>query len=526
MKTILYINGKLGIWMRFEGDTCIRIHVESVCVGQADYQPCAWLASKRELVHLVIDSEQTEIDAYPLLPSGSLVGQVSQRKALRNSLINRYPQAIITTPVKSSELDALLVQKLNLSEQSWHWLSYVELSAVTFCSVASSAETVANLSIDISADLLSDIYVNKAQSFLVVSNVLGYCKHTYCQSGDALFTRTLEHSQGVSIIDGLEETLSHLQTAEVIQTAVRVCLIGCADQELSRIAELEWVDGVVQWEDTTAFESLEKMVPDDNPIQYRPVIDIARHALKQTANRQHMSKRYVSMKLTKYIQFAKHRRSLLRLAAISFLAIGSIGYSVSKHWHEQHRHSDYTKSKAVLASTIDQAKQALIDESSHGIALSNALFDTKALKSSAGPDAALLLTIIATVFTEHRLLELQELSWVVIDQAAARAADLKAGAALRVAASRHVSTEQPSPSKLAVDVVGNIQSSASLRVQQRALDAVVAMLDSYQTISNLVVLEAPLTKVATDDRVGADALDLTTSFRIQFQIDRSTSDEA
>jgi len=76
-----------------------------------------------------------------------------------------------------------------------------------------------------------------------------------------------------------------------------------------------------------------------------------------------------------------------------------------------------------------------------------------------------------------------------------------------------------------VNVVGSSNSQATLREQQAALNAVVAMLGSYSSVGNLVVLEAPLARAANDDLIGADALDLTTNFRFQFHIGRVSPNE-
>jgi len=403
MKTVLYVNGKLGVWIGFECGECVELHAECLYVGQTAYQPCAWLGSKNQLVHLVIDNEQAEIEAYPLQASGTLVRQLSHRNAFRKTLVERFPDAIIRTPAKSTGLNTMLVQKVSLSEPTRQWLAYVEKSGITFCSVTTSAETVA------------DLFANSDRPYLVLSNVLGYCKHTFCRSGHALFTRTLEHTLNFSITGGLEETLSHLRATETIDSAVRVFLVGLSDHQLSAAAELEWVDELVLSDETTPFEVAAKYNLDDNALQFNAVIQIARHVLNQMALRQHGSKRYVSLPLTKYRQKVTRRRSLQQLAAIAVLTICSAAFSGSKQWQMLQRQSEYQHTKAALSRAIDNARETLRDESPIGIVLSDALFDAQALKSDAAPSPEIFFPIIASVFTEHRELVLQELSWITID---------------------------------------------------------------------------------------------------------------
>jgi len=522
MKTVLYINGNLAIWFGFERNRCAHVYAESLAVGQGHYQPCAWLASSSQLVHLVIDSEQTEVDAYPLQPVGSTIGQLSRRKALQKTLVNRFPNAIIRSPAKSTRLDALLVHKVNLTEQCRSWLAYVEKSSITFCSVTTSAETIASL------------FAQSDRPYLVISNALGYCNHTFCRSGEALFTRTIENIKNVSMVAGVNETLTHLRTTELVQSAVRVYLIGCSDQQRQGVNELEWVDELVRVDKTAPFESAENPAPVDTSrqVESRPfdvLAHIARHALKQTPRTWHSlrrySSRYVSLTLEKHAKQVRHRRNLQQLAAVAALAVCSIGYSGSKQWHDHQKQSEHVRSMSAISKTIDETRQALIDETPLGLALSTALIDSQALNANMGPDSETLLTTIAGVFTKHRELILQELSWVTIDDADTYEAEFNRGVALQISHRHRVDTENPNLSKLAVNVVGKINATATLRKQQSALDAVVAMLEQHDSIANLIVLEAPLTKVANNDRIGADALDLATGFRIQFQFDRRSPHE-
>jgi len=177
----------------------------------------------------------------------------------------------------------------------------------------------------------------------------------------------------------------------------------------------------------------------------------------------------------------------------------------------------------------------LLDENPVGIELSDALIDTAALKMGAGTSAPALMAIIAAVFTERRELLLQELSWFTVDYVGnketenngkettfnhAKAESGSVNLENVPARNRH-SIRQASASSLVVTVVGSSNSKATLREQRSSLIALVDLLKQHNSISNLVVLEAPLAKPANHERIEADALDIATSFRIRFLVDRS-----
>jgi len=527
MKTVLFVNDTQALWVGFERDACVNLHVESMCVDanrdeQVTYRPCAWLESTPEPVHLVIESDQTEISAYPLQPSGTLLRQFSHKKALRKTLIDRFPGAIIHSPMKSTGINAMLVQQPGLSDVCRQWLEYVEQSSLTVCSVTTSAEAVATL------------FAQSDQSYLVISSTPGYCKHTFCRSGHALFTRTLAQTDELPIIRAIEETLSHLHTVELIDAPVQTFVLGVSQRQLGGVDELEWVAGLEQYDEQIPADIASKTQSGDD-VRYSAVVQIARQALKQSVQRSCHAERYVSFRLNKHSQLVKHQQKRIRFAAASVLAICSIGYFGYGQWDTVQQQNDFRQAKLALLSDIDSARQALLDENPVGIQLSDALIDTAALKMGAGTSAPALMAIIAAVFTERRELLLQELSWFTVDYVGnketenngkettfnhAKAESGSVNLENVPARNRH-SIRQASASSLVVTVVGSSNSKATLREQRSSLIALVDLLKQHNSISNLVVLEAPLAKPANHERIEADALDIATSFRIRFLVDRS-----
>jgi len=512
MKTVLYINGRFAVWMCFERGACVNLHVEALVIGEAAYQPCKWLHSKRRLVHLVIDSEHTEIDAYPLQRIGSLMRQFSDAKALRKSLVERFPNAIIRSPAKRAGLEAVMVQKPGLTELHRKWIAYVETSVVTFCSVATSAEIEANL------------FENSNQPYLVISNVLGSCKYTLCRSGYALFTRTLEYTDKLSVVDGLKETLSHLSTTELINSAVRVYLVGISVQQSKNMGRLELVDKIVRCNLAVANGFAKHIGSDDVIRQYAAVALIAKNSLKPLLLKQHSARRYVTLPLEKWSTLARRIRSYARLAAVTALAVCSVAYSGSKHWDDHQREYENRQVKDALSQTVAQTREALLARSPIGFEISKALFDTSSLKTIAGPGPTVVLPIIANVFTEHREVTLQELSWITLDDVALAETNFAFDASQQVSFRKNITLQPATPSKLLVNVVGMSNPQTDLRKQQNEIDSLVAMLEQHSLVNRLKVLEAPL-KADYDDRIGTDALDLTNRFRIQFQLARVSNIE-
>lgn len=531
MKTVLYLNGKVAVWVCFEGNRCLDVYAEPLHTNASDYQPCEWLGKQPQLVHLVIDSERAAIDAHPLQRTGSLISQHSIEKGLRKSLVNRFPEAVIQTPFKHVKINAMLVQELNLTEAVRGWLDYVEKSNVTFCSIATSAELEATL-FSVSGNntpsaFSTEFMKGDTQPYLVLSKVLGFYKHTFCRSGYAIFTRSIENTGSVSHNNVLKETIAHLHNTDLIDSAVTVCAIGFSDKQLAEVSALEGVDKLLQLvNDAYACVNVNSVI-DNDTYKYHCVIRCARQALKQSSKRQRHSLRYSSFSLPKYKQLVRHRNNVRQLSALAVLAVCSACYSGVEEWQKQQRLSGYKQAQEHLSMSSERTRRAIREESSDGLVLADVLRHTAMLKSSVSAKPVDLLSIVATVFTERRELALQELSWVCIDEDRSVAeSGLAVMAAQGISTREIMPTQNTKPSRLLVNVIGHSNVEATLRDQQGAFNDLIAGFEQYASIADLTVLEAPLAHGANNDRIGANVLNHDKSFRIQFHFDWNSADEA
>jgi len=526
MKIVLYINGKHGVWLGFEGNICVHLQAEQLHIEPSAYQPCAWIGSAPQMGHLVIDSTHAEVDAYPLQRAGTVLRQRSHVRALHKTLADRFADAIIRNPEKQAGLDAMLVQQLNLTEQARNWLTHIENSTLTFCSIATSAEILARifaLKNQVENQVNGQI---KDQPYLVISDFLGYYKHTFCRSGHALFTRTLERDEKSAIAVGLAESLTHLRTTELIDQPVRVFSVGFAAQRLEPVSALDWIDEIEPVDLRKGAITVDENISGDELQQYGPVILVALHSLDRTFIRQQNAQRYQSEILAKYVQLCRRRRKGLQLAAMVALSVGSVCYSGYQQWKRQQQHDEFERSKLVLSTAIEQTKQAVLDQSPIGFVLADGLFNAAALRSSVGASPARLLTIVATVFTQHRQLVLHELNWVSVEVNSAADPAFEVEVVDQIASRTDISKPNTSVTKLVVLVAGYCDANATLREQQEAVNALADSFIQQGSISKLVVLEAPVMQAAKDDRADADALSVAAPFRIQFHLDRSLPSES
>ena len=563
MNTVLILTDSLAVWICFERGTAINAQVEALHVGKSAYVPCSWMQGQRTSVMLILDCERAEIEAYPLQRVGSLLSDRSNGNALRKCLIEQYPDAIISKPSKASQLDMLLVQHTHFSTNHYEWLAWVESSELFFDCVLTTSEA------------LADLFASSTEPYLVVSNVLGGHRHTFCRSGYALFTRGFQSGESDSL-QSLNETLVHLQSTNLIDSAVDVYLIGFHAGFSDSVANLDLVERVFRFEKLfeqtgeqageqaggiTSKQTGEKrgrrssgkkneqatcltaeqsdaqlihrlaaqlpsasVLPDESLNQYGSVIQIGRHALSQFGSRNAKSSRHVTLFLGKYTAMRGRRSYRMQLAAVIGLCILSVAYSATMTMENQARQRSLLEKRGQLALAIDQLKQELNSHSDVAEPLSHALLSALIIDSGIGVGPGVLLSVLGTAFGEHRSLALNELTWVSVDEADSVDQNVQADASrlLSLANTRaHLPVEGENASSVLVSIAGQSVSNTSLRAQQDAVNALVTHLQQQSGIVGVTVLESPL-KQASQLHQGQSTASAPV-FRIQFQIEKSTA---
>lgn len=462
-------------------------------------------------MHLLVDSEQTEIDAHPLLHVGSSWSYRSNRMALQQRLVQRFPDAIVRTSVKKSKLEAALVEQINLPETTHSWLSYVETGAVTFCSITTVSELL--------ADRLSD----SSDGSVVVSVAPDFIRHTYCRSGFALFTRAVSKSSTEEHANQFKQTLDYLNASMLIDLSVPVLAVGLAVSDASILTEHALVEDVISVDREVMPFEIDKNISE----QYRHEFSMAWQVLESVATRTNHSARQVSCALQKYVTSGIRQSNFRYSAAIAVVVLVSGGHTVSNELQRSGQTMQLRERKSELSLAIEQYRDAAVELSAKSGPLSNALLNRIALESVTGISPTALIAMLTEAFTEHQELQLQELKWVVVDVAdSASSAEYHNGSGAAVSARAALPLVGASPSITKVMLAGKIVKGDSLREQHNAFNALTTYLEQVKTVSHLTVIQAPLTQLNGASRVETDASIRQQEFQLQFDLSRPANNEA
>lgn len=511
MKTVLYVSGDTALWVGFKRGVVVDCFSESISnpvpIARAG---CRWFKGKYIAVHLLIDNEQTEIDAHPLLHSGSGWAYRSNKRALHRRLIERFPDAIVRTATKKSKLDAAFVHHINLPESTRLWLSAVETGAITFCSITTVGE------------LLADRFGVSSDASIIVSVGADFIRHTYCCSGYALFTRAVTKSNPVEHADQFKQTLNHLSVSSLIDSAVPVFAIGLSSTDAAFFTEHELVSEVV---------NVDSQVPRTEKDQhskkrYQNEFFIAKHVFDSVKTRTNSKNRQASCVIDKHVsrRFRRRERSVFALLAVGVII--SICYAVSSELQRTAKALQLRERHAELSEKIRQYQQKALQLSPDSVPLSQALLDRTALEASTGVSPAMLITVLSEAFTDYQDLELRELKWIVVD-ANDQAHDTEFDASAMAITSRLVMpSEGAVPSVTKIRLTGKIVNGESLREQHNAVNALTAHLAQQSNLTNLTVLQAPLMQVDGARQLVNGELSDSPEFQLQFDLVRSTHNDA
>lgn len=512
MKIVLYVSGNTALWVCFKRRVVVDCLYESVSLNsQSMHTSCDWLTAKHTDVHLLVDSEQTEIDAHPLQQVGSGWSYRSSKKALQQRLEERFPDAIVRTAKKTSKLGAALVQHINLPDATRRWLSGVEIGGITFCSITTVAE------------LLADRLSAKAYATVVVSVAPDFIRHTYCSSGYALFTRAVIKSNTTEHIDQFKQTLDYLSASSLIENPVPVHAVGLSVNDASVITEHALVSELING-DTQATP----IKPGDTLRQeYANELSIAGLLLDSAVTRINGPDRQVSCAIQKHIAYGVRQTKIRVFAMLALMVAVSLGYTASTEWQRSGQTIQLLARKAELSVAIKQYQHQASKLSPNSALLSTALLDRVAIESGAGINPAILLTVLAEAFTQYRELELQELNWVVVDATdQAHEADYAANSGMAVSGRTALPLVGALPSITRATLIGKIVVGESLREQHEAFIALTDYLEQQSMLSNLTVLQAPLMTIDSASHLGNGESIRQPMFQLQFELSRSVNNEA
>lgn len=477
MKTVLFLSGNTALWVRFKRHKLIDSFEEPITPASLGaYKPQRWLAAKSSNVHLLLDTELSEIDAHPLLETSSRLRYRSNKRALQQGLIKRFPDAIVQSAAKKAKLGAVLVQHINLSDDACEWLSAVQRSGVTVCSVTTVSELLAEYCATNCA----------THSYVVVSCSPEFTRHTFCQSGYALFTRVVESTNSK---EQFGQTLRHLKASSLIADATSVFCIGVSENSIAQIAALTLVGKVISIDTKNKSDGL----------------FFAGLVLASNTVRPNHAHRHVSYAMMPFHQRLKRKNQLYHVAALVVMVLGSLAYTLSNEWQRATKLKQISASQSELRQAIALYKDEALGLTPQSVVLSSALMDRVTVESAKGLSPAILLTVLAEAFTQFPELELQELSWAIVDSGSAASFTTKV---------------------TQVNLAGKINLGDSIRAQQSVFNAFTTYLQSQNELSNLTVLQTPLMQFDGGATVGSTHSKHAPRFALQFELNRLDRNDA
>jgi len=474
-----------------------HVHESSVAKAVASQQTAPGIQ-----IELIVDSSREEIETHRLLKSNSPFRHFSNQRALSQQLVNTYPDAIVHSMKKRSGINAVLVQHINFSDLQKQWLDKLVQENITVCSVRTATEVLARF------------FCVGSKSCLTVSETDGYVKHTYCQSGLALFTRAVSRVAQCDSVSQLDETLNHLSYNKLISRPIAVFAVGVSTEHADAIRQLPLVSELTMAE--TAF--VDSLKSDISINAYLPEACLAGQALLQPIKSKSTNTRHATVLLEKKNKqrLVSRRGRVLVVMALLLLGSWSIGgYELLKSANRAERNQfERTRIKQAIRHYNDQSNQ-LVDKAS--IVAESLLVKQSIRKlSAAGPVE--ILSIVAQPLSELKQLSLQELIWIVSDTSTSVAN--QGQISLSNVNLRTEFNQETSASDATVMVSGVIDVSLSISEQQALVESFANKISSYPAVYRLRIVDAPIMQVLSDSDASAVGSGGFPGFSIQFNVDR------
>lgn len=477
MKRVLYVCADGARWMRFNKGELVDALEESVSFDKPiPYKPSHAINSISNDVHLLVDCEQTEIDIHPLLQLGASWRNQSNNSALKNKLASQFPDAIVRSAPKKTLLNAVFVQHINIPPAIRRWLAHVERSAITVCSISTVDEVVAER-------------WGSIEDSLVITASSKFLRHTFCQSGHAVFTRAVGLAHETNFVSELTQTLAHLKSTGLIQQAVQAYFVGVPDRLVSDFPSIELI-------------SHSTVVPIESDTTE---IFLAQQLLSAKFLQTNSRYRHVSHMLQKFLQRRARKKQIGHRVLFGVLVVLSLGFTALNEWQRVNEHREFTARKTELRMAIAMNQEEAVELSPQAAVMSGALLEKISIESAQGISPAILLTILGDVFTQYRKLELQELSWAV--------------------SSLEPSSSDAAANQTIVNLAGSIFLGESLRDQQQVFNEFTTYLEKFSELSHLVVLQTPLMQFNGSSSIDPSELIGNPKFRLQFNLNRYLGNE-
>ncbi len=446
-------------------------------------------------LHLLLDSDFEQVDAFPIAKSNSAISHRSNLRAMHARFAHQYPFSIVRSHQRKTGVDCFLVHHVNIDVSITRYLQLLESKHP--CSVIVSMQSI--------SELYVSAYAKSEHTRLLLIRTESGFKHVVGQSGCVLFCRTVALSKSnpfpvEQIVASLTETIEHLRNKELFRQVDSITAVGISHNQAHQLeAHTETLMQPLQ------FEVVLPSVEDVQPF----LASQATHFAKKHKRSQY---RKTGQWLQKNSGRARSRQ--IRIAALASVVLASAAILISlQHGNKKRVEKEQLQVKLhELSAELAETQQAAETISDQHDEISEILLDLNSLNSVKAPDLEQLLQPLSEALQARSTINIKELSWV---------AEEVAEDGLSQSASRtQFPIDGASPSTLLVSLIGRVQGAGSVRIKQDSFKQFVMQLQNNEHIEALDVVQSPLDSAAPQSiRVTQDQS--VARFEVTFTLSRS-----
>jgi len=442
-------------------------------------------------IHLLLDSEFEQIDAFPVVKTNAVLSYRSNLRALHTRFVQQFPLSIVRSPRRKTGVDCFLVHQLNMTTAVKRYLQRLE--AARLSSVIISIQSI--------SEIYVSVYAESAQTRLLLISTEAGVKHVVGKSGCVVFCRTVLSNSSYSfsceqIVASLNETIEHLKNTALVCEFNPIATIGIShEQTLQLEACAETLKEPLQFE------------------VFQPSsAEVSQFLAKQTPIFAKRHKHCLFRKTGQWLQKYRARRRDGRLRAA---ALGSLVLLIASVAIMQQRKNTIQSEKEELQLTLERLSTELAETQKASNELSERhnevaaiLLDVNNLNVVKAPGTEQLLKPLSHALQTHTKINLSELSWITEEK-------------LSQSGSRSFfPVEGSSPSALLVSLGGSVQGVGTIRMKQDTFKQFVQQLKTHDYISAIDVVQSPLDSAVPRSNGGAMARSMA-RFEISFTFSRS-----
>ncbi len=436
-------------------------------------QSINWLNSKKKRVHLLLNTQNEQIENINLNLQGGWLHQRLEYYSIKKALVKKNPDAFIQSAVQiqqenSSEPgsnDGLFITRTPIHALASSWLDILQEEGVVFVSVRPLSQLMA---------LACSINIVPADfPLLAVMHSSGCYRHVLVDQNKACFTRHVSAGENAQLIMPIQQSLTHVVAYGFVKAPCPICIIG------KGTASAMEQSGVMQRLPPIEIEQLMRCLK-------KRAIAGQTHTFMHNQNSRNAIRRWV-------------------LAAVFMMLLGLVNgvFFYRSYAENAIKERQLRRTQTQLNEAITQLRADAAGLSENAISASKAFMAADKLKLVTAEKPSRMLRILADNLTKHQTIHLKTVDWW--DASDANNTDDPGFGQLLPN-----ETMQEHPRRLQVKLEGRVDSNRALRDQQSDLLAFRESLDQHPQIENSELVHSPLSNASS----GVFGTEYTLSFQV------------